>query len=345
MKTLSGSALFLLFVTLAACGPQPSANPCSADGGICDLATCSPGQSVASAAEAPGANCTYGGVKYTSATGVNYVCAGSLGPTGVSGAAGAQGLIGPTGAAGLDGQSVSSVVELAGLNCATGGVKYTSPSGVNYVCSGARGPNGTTGANGTNGTNGTAGVAGTQGLIGPTGTAGAVGATGSIGTTGSTGTTGAIGPTGPQGLAGGTMAFGYFYSLMGGGSTDNSAPVANDVAIEFPRIGVASGVSLKTASKSEFVLAAIGIYDISWQVSVDEPGQLVLWLNAAIQPSTVAGRAAPTSQITNHVLIATTVVNSLVTIRNAGSPAALTITPVAGGTSTVSASIVIKQIL
>ncbi|MHB8877981.1 MAG: hypothetical protein ACYC8T_30160 [Myxococcaceae bacterium] len=372
MKTLTSSALFLFVGLLSACGPPESANPCSADGGICDLATCQPGQSVVGTAEAPGANCTFGGVKYTSASGVNYICSGALGPTGISGAAGSVGMTGPAGDTGAAGQSVGGASEAAGANCVYGGIKYTSVTGVHYVCNAAPGATGAAGATGSIGATGLTGAAGAVGAIGAAGAAGqsVVGASeaigtncarggvkytlgtlisyicnGAVGPAGTTGATGAVGATGPMGPAGGNMAFGYFYALMGGGSTDNSAPVATDVAVEFPRMGAASGIALKTASKSEIVLPAIGFYDVSWQVSVDEPGQLALWLNTALQPSTVAGRAAPTSQIGNHVVIETTVVNSVITIRNAGSPAALTVTPVAGGTSTVSASIVIKQVL
>jgi hypothetical protein len=47
-----------------------------------------------------------------------------------------------------------------------------------------------------------------------------------------------------------------------------------------------------------------------------------------------------------HVLISTTAENSMLSVRNpVGNSTALTITPLAGGTRPVSASLVIKQIL
>jgi len=59
----------------------------------------------------------------------------------------------------------------------------------------------------------------------------------------------------------------------------------------------------------------------------------------------VAGRAMGTTQIANHVLIVTTAPNSILSVRNpTGNPTALTITPVAGGTHSVSATLLIKQI-
>lgn len=44
---------------------------------------------------------------------------------------------------GTNGESVTGTPELAGANCAAGGVKYTSVSGVDYVCNGAQGSSGT----------------------------------------------------------------------------------------------------------------------------------------------------------------------------------------------------------
>lgn len=59
------------------------------------------------------------------------------------------------------------------------------------------------------------------------------------------------------------------------------------------------------------------------------------------------GETGPTgaSQIIGMALVATTAINSVLTVRNpAGNAAALTITPVAGGPRPVSAHLVIAQI-
>ena len=185
-------------------------------------------------------------------------------------------------------------------------------------------------------------MTGPQGPIGVTGPQGLTGATGSQGPSGLTGATGATGLQGPTGL----KAFGYFYALMPG---DNAATVAPGAALDFPRNGATNGISRSGSSFSIFILPAIGTYEIFWQVSISEAGQLVLGLDsgsgAVEQPYSVAGRAALTSQITNHVLLMTTTVNSLLTVRNpSGNAAALTVTPIAGGTHAVSASLLIKQI-
>lgn len=81
------------------------------------------------------------------------------------------------------------------------------------------------------------------------------------------------------------------------------------------------------------------------KVSVTEAGQLILTLNGADLAYTVVGRATGTSQIVGMALVDTTVINSILTVRNpAGNTPALTITPLAGGTRPVSAHLVIMQI-
>ena len=84
---------------------------------------------------------------------------------------------------------------------------------------------------------------------------------------------------------------------------------------------------------------------ISFEVSADQAGQLMLTLNGADLAYTVVGRATGASQITGMALVETTTVNSILTVRNpASNPAALTVTPLAGGTRSVSAHLVIIQI-
>ena len=60
---------------------------------------------------------------------------------------------------------------------------------------------------------------------------------------------------------------------------------------------------------------------------------------------TVVGRATGVSQIVGLAIVTTTAVDSILTVRNpASNAAALTITPLAGGTRSVSAHLVITQI-
>jgi Phage Tail Collar Domain/Collagen triple helix repeat (20 copies) len=125
------------------------------------------------AAEAAGANCATGGVKLMGGIDADrnatldpgevndavtrYICTGDKGDKGDKGDTGekgekgdvgdkgdpgAKGDKGDAGSAGNAGQSVTSTVEAPGANCNTGGVRYTSASGVNYVCNGAVGGGG-----------------------------------------------------------------------------------------------------------------------------------------------------------------------------------------------------------
>lgn len=157
---------------------------------------------------------------------------------------------------------------------------------------------------------------------------------------GPAGPAGPPGPAGPAGPAVSALPYGYFFALMPG---DNTATVAAGGAVSFPQDGAANGIL--RANDTEIVVGLVGVYEVSWQVSVTEPGQLVLALDGLELAHTVAGRATGTSQISNHVLIDVQTAPASLSVRNpAGSASALTITPLAGGAQASSASLVIKQI-
>ena len=161
------------------------------------------------------------------------------------------------------------------------------------------------------------------------------------------GATGPIGPTGPQGEQGipgtsGILNYADFYALM---PPDNAATVAPGTDVSFPQDGSNSGTTISRLSDSTFNLEEIGTYSIFFQVSVTEAGQLELTLNGAPLAYTVVGRATGTDQIVEMTIVTTSTINSVLTVRNpAGNAASLTITPLAGGTQSVSAHLVILQI-
>jgi len=230
--------------------------------------------------------------------------AGTQGPQGSAGTAGTQGPQGSAGTAGTQGPQGSA---------------------------GTQGPQGSAGTAGTQGPQGSAGTQGPQGSAGTQGTQGPQGFQGSAGTQGT---------QGPQGFQGnsGVSAFADFYALMPG---DNAATVAPGTDVEFPQNGPTSGSIARTGA-STFNLPSIGTYQVLFQVSVDQAGQLILTLNGADLAYTVVGRATGTSQIVGICLVQTSVVNSVLTVRNpAGNSTALTITPIAGGTRPVSAHLTI----
>lgn len=144
-----------------------------------------------------------------------------------------------------------------------------------------------------------------------------------------------------NGLTGGISTFSDFYALMPG---DNTATVAAGAAVSFPQNGPTNGI-ITRSSATQFVIPIVGTYMVSWQVSVQEAGQLVLELDGVVKTNTTVGRATGTSQIVGNRLITTTEPNATLRVINPpGSPLALTITPLAGGTNAVSASLVITRV-
>ena len=210
---------------------------------------------------------------------------------------------------------------------------------------GPQGPIGETGPQGPAGETGPVGPQGPrgfQGLPGPQGPAGEVGPVGPQGPIGETGPQGPVGPEGPRGLPGGVLGFADFYALM---PPDNSATVAPGTDVSFPQNGPIANTNIGRLGPSSFNLGPIGSYQVFFRVSVSEAGQLILSLNGEDLEYTVTGRAMGTSDIVGMAIISTTAVNSVLTVRNpAGNAAALTITPLAGGTRPVSAHLVITQL-
>lgn len=159
--------------------------------------------------------------------------------------------------------------------------------------------------------------------------------------TGGTGVTGPCDvecPTGPTGPAG-VSDFANFFALMPG---DNADTVAPGTPVDFPQDGPSSGAVIRTDASTFQVLQA-GVYSLAWQVSVDEAGQLVIAVDSGAgfveQAETVVGRATGTNQIVGDTLLALAE-NDLVQVWNpTGNAVALTITPIAGGTHPVSATL------
>ena len=164
------------------------------------------------------------------------------------------------------------------------------------------------------------------------------GLNGKRGHRGRDGKRGKRGHCGEPGISGGAD----FYALM---PNDNESPVAPGADVSFPQDGVNTNDNITRISDYTFNVAAIGTYLVQFQVSVTEPGQLCLALNGIEEPFTVVGRATGTSQLVGNCLIKINNENTIVSVRNpASETTALTITPVAGGTQSVSAHLVFLQI-
>ena len=255
---------------------------------------------------------------------------GPPGPRGPQGATGPQGPIGETGPIGPQGP-----IGETGPIGPQGPIGETGPIG-------PQGPIGETGPIGPQGPIGETGPIGPQGPIGETGPIGPQGPIGETGPIGPQGPIGETGPIGPQGPAGTVLGYADFYAVM---PPDNAETVGPGSDVSFPQSGTNSGTGITRIDDGSFNLSDIGTYLIEFQVSVDEPGQLLLTLNGADLDYTVVGRATGTSQIVGTAIITTTAVDSVLTVRNPEENAtALTITPLAGGTRPVSAHLVILQL-
>ncbi len=267
---------------------------------------------------------------------------GIQGPEGPQGEQGIQGPEGPQGEQGIQGsEGPQGEQGIQGPEGPQGEQGMQGPEGPQ----GEQGIQGPEGPQGEQGIQGPEGPQGEQGIQGPEGPQGEQGIQGSEGPQGEQGMQGPEGPQGEQGIqgpAGGLLAFADFYALM---PPDNAATVAPGADVEFPQDGPTSATTIFRTSPNTFNLSDIGTYQVLFQVSVSEAGQLILTLNGADLAYTVVGRATGTTQIVGIALVTTSTINSILTVRNpAGNPTALTITPLAGGTRPVSAHLVIMQI-
>lgn len=86
----------------------------------------------------------------------------------------------------------------------------------------------------------------------------------------------------------GILSFADFFALM---PPDNAATVGIGEDVSFPQNGPTSGTNITRIGPTTFNLSAIGTYQVLFQVSVTEPGQLILTLNNADIDYTVVGRA------------------------------------------------------
>jgi hypothetical protein len=126
---------------------------------------------------------------------------------------------------------------------------------------------------------------------------------------------------------------------------DNAATIAPGQSIQFPQNGPTFGPDIIRLSASTFRLSTLGIYQVMFQVSITESGQLCVVINAGEEAETIVGRATGTSQLVGFCLFRTTVPNSTLSICNpVGEAVALTLTPTAGGTNPVSAHLIITRL-
>jgi len=196
---------------------------------------------------------------------------------------------------------------------------------------------------------------------GPTGAAGGNG--GLTGPTGASGETGPIGITGPTGPG---VNYGFFYGYTTGtdapgGGTTYAATIAPGVAINFPIVGAASGVTINNPGSAtiqtfntQFLLATAGVYEVTYSIQTTEPGQWQAVFTPNPPTNVVLGSTQGDFNPTDggHPISQSFMVTSsggptqvLSIINPAGNSTALTITPANGSqTHANMPSLVIKQV-
>ena len=240
---------------------------------------------------------------------------------------------------------------------------------------------GATGPTGTNGTNGTAGATGPTGDQGNPGTAGTPGTNGTPGATGPTGSANAVEigaffgmPAGPSNTVGDDYSATIAPSALG-------PSVAVNSAINFPRLSASVvGIAIYNpgplqVDNTEFILPSVGVYRVTWHISVDEPAQWSLWISTngsstVIVPAgpggmfsqfktdpsgmysptgtgvaSQVGQASLVAQLGGDVVFLNPVAGAAIQIRNyAASPGTVTVTPVPGGTQAQAVSLIIQRL-
>lgn len=137
----------------------------------------------------------------------------------------------------------------------------------------------------------------------------------------------------------------YFY----GYNLEVSATVAIGAPFPFDSEGPKSAGILHTPSPTVATSAPItvvnaGIYEIYFTATVAEARQIALYVNGAVDLSTIYGQATGTA-VTTGFAILTLAANSIITLRNHLSAAALTLVTPSGGTAeNTTNSIIIKQV-
>jgi len=142
--------------------------------------------------------------------------------------------------------------------------------------------------------------------------------------------------------------------------------VAGLSAINFPRASapavggiVINNPGAAQTDNTEFLLPAQGTYRVSWHISVDEAVQWSLWIGALSAqapgglfnphitalgtPSTV-GQATGTAQLVGEAVFETPFASAVIQIRNFAAAAAVTVTPLPGGTQAQGVVLIIERL-
>ncbi|KAN0036134.1 hypothetical protein ACTA71_005436 [Dictyostelium dimigraforme] len=286
---------------------------------------------------------------------------GPSGPQGEDGSQGEEGDPGPSGPQGLQGlQGIKGERGLPGINEGpTGPNGDKGMPGIQGV-HGERGEQGDIGDEGDEGEVGEIGLDGEQGEQGEQGEKGIVGVMGPTGLQGPTGYSGSYGSTGPRGITGptgldgGFVTHAHYYSIAESTFDEVIAPGED---IKFKSAGPNSNVfeffgfnSINVdrvfGTLDHFVINYVGIYDVTFFVTVEESGgQLVFTEDDVELENTLVGKSIGSNQIYCNFLLNVTNAASKYTVRSPSSNTQdITIKTLSGGTKAVTSHLVFLQV-
>ncbi len=193
---------------------------------------------------------------------------------------------------------------------------------------GKRGPRGLRGLKGKTGLRGLRGLQGNQGNQGYAGVAGVAGAVGPEG---------AVGPQGVPGSSA-TPQYAYFYNAA-------VQTVALEANVLLDTNGAMTSGFTHVAGSANITLVNIGAYKVTFSVSGTETSQFALFNGATMVPGSLYGSGAGTQQNSGQAIVVTTVANSVLTLKNHTSAAAVGLPTTGGGTlPNANASVLIEKL-
>lgn len=142
-----------------------------------------------------------------------------------------------------------------------------------------------------------------------------------------------MGPTGPTGPIGPASVFlGAADFFRPTTSTDLSSELNSEIPFSQNGPIIGSSITRLLGSTTQFNLSAIGIYNVSFNITSNQSGTLVIFLNSVEQLNTLVEKGAGLSTFSQTCLITTTVANTVLSIRNKGSSS---LTSIASGRITI----------
>ena len=129
---------------------------------------------------------------------------------------------------------------------------------------------------------------------------------------------------------------------------DNPDPIDPGVAISFPSPSINPyGIQRKAGSTTEFLLPPDSIFEITFQVTVQNTGQFVVVLNGNELIETVAGHSGGGAIVGMCIIFTPSTINSVISINNPSSavPGGVKIDEASGAlTEPLSCHLIIKKL-